>query len=124
MIQYDKNNYGGHGWSHIISVIGRSFELAQKFNLDINPNIVYVVASYHDIGYRKDPDNHEQVSSEMFLQDETYKVFIQDVRDLLKKAEEFKNRYCEVNHITSRYNRVCDEQGEVGYIKILSISKK
>ena len=60
----------------------------------------------------------------MFLQDETYKVFIQDVRDLLKKAEEFKNRYCEVNHITSRYNRVCDEQGEVGYIKILSISKK
>ena len=52
MTQYDKNNYGGHGWSHIISVIDRSFELAKKFNLDINPDIVYVVASYHDIGYR------------------------------------------------------------------------
>ena len=27
----------------------------------------------------------------MFFEDETYKVFIQDMRDLLKKDEEFKN---------------------------------
>lgn len=78
MTQYDKNNYGGHGWSHIISVIDRSFDLANKFNLDINPDIAYVVASYHDIGYRKDPDNHEQVSSEIFLQDEMMKNFFTD----------------------------------------------
>ena len=78
MLQYINNNYGGHGWSHIISVIDRSFELAKKFNLDINPNIVYVVASYHDLGYRKDPDNHEQVSSEMFIQDEMMKNFFTD----------------------------------------------
>ena len=78
MTQYDKNNYGGHGWSHIISVIDRSFELAKKFNLDINPDIVYVVACYHDIGYRKDPDNHELASSEMFIQDEMMKSFFND----------------------------------------------
>ena len=78
MTQYDKNNYGGHGWSHIINVIDRTFELARTFNLDINPNIAYVVACYHDIGYRTDPDNHEQVSSEMFYQDETMKNFFNE----------------------------------------------
>lgn len=78
MIQYDKNNYGGHGWSHIMSVIDRIFELTEKFNLDVNPNIIYVIACYHDIGYRKDPDNHEQVSSEMFAQDEVMKRFFTD----------------------------------------------
>lgn len=30
MPQYINNNYGGHGWSHIISVIDRSFELAKN----------------------------------------------------------------------------------------------
>ena len=56
----------------------------------------------------------------MFFEDETYKVFIQDMRDLLKKSDEFKNRYCEVNHIKSRENKVADEQGEVGYTNIES----
>ena len=41
------------------------------------------------------------------------------MRNLLKKEEEFKNRYCEVNHITSRQNRVKDEQGEIAYTKVL-----
>ena len=60
----------------------------------------------------KNPEN-------MFFEDKTYQVFIQDMRNLLKNEEEFKNRYCEVNHITSRSNRVCDEQGEITYQKIL-----
>ena len=55
----------------------------------------------------------------MFFEDETYKVFIQDMRNLLKREEEFKNRYCEVNHITSRENKVQDEQGEIAYKKVL-----
>lgn len=74
MIQY-KNNYGGHGWSHIINVIDRSFELMNKFNLNVNPDIVYTIACYHDIGYKKDPDNHEQVSSEIFNHDKMMKNF-------------------------------------------------
>lgn len=60
----------------------------------------------------KNPEN-------MFFEDKTYQVFIQDMRNLLKNEEEFKNRYCEVNHIASRSNRVCDEQGEITYQKIL-----
>ena len=61
----------------------------------------------------------EENPENMFFEDETYKVFIQDMRELLKKEEEFKNRYCEVNHITSREHRVQDEQGEISYTKVL-----
>lgn len=78
MPQYINNNYGGHGWEHIQDVINRSFELMKKFNLDINPNMVYVISAYHDIGYRQDPDNHEQVSSEMFLQDKNIHKFFNE----------------------------------------------
>ena len=41
------------------------------------------------------------------------------MRDLLKQEDEFKKRYCEVNHITSRDHMVKEEQGEVSFIKVL-----
>ena len=51
----------------------------------------------------------------MFFEDQIYKTFIHDMRELLKKEEEFKNRYCEINHISSRKHKVKDEQGEIAY---------
>ena len=53
-----------------------------------------------------------------FFEDETYKVFIEDMRNLLKNEKEFKERYCEVNHISSRENEVQDEPGDITYIKV------
>lgn len=76
--QYDKNNVGGHGKSHIESVIARSFELAQEFNLDVNPNLVYAIASFHDIGYKDNPDEHEEVSSQMFQADSFMRKFFSE----------------------------------------------
>ena len=61
----------------------------------------------------------EENPENMFYEDETYKEFIKDMRDLLKREEDFKKRYCEVNHITSRNNRVMDEPGELSYTKVL-----
>ncbi len=66
---YDKNNIGGHDIEHINTVINRCFELIEAFNLDVNPDMIYVVAAYHDIGYKQNKDEHERVSSEMFLAD-------------------------------------------------------
>ena len=57
----------------------------------------------------------------MFFEDRTYKEFLQDMRALLKKEEEFKNRYCEVNHISSRKHLVKEEIGETSYKKSLKI---
>lgn len=78
MTQYDANNVGGHGREHIETVIARSFELAKVFDLDVNPDMVYVVAAFHDIGYRVNPDEHEAVSSQMFLQDKNIQKFFSE----------------------------------------------
>jgi len=51
----------------------------------------------------------------MFLEDETYRVFLKDMRTLLQNEIEFKNKYCEVNHIKSRSNKVSDEVGAIEY---------
>ena len=87
MNKYKDDNYGGHGWEHIQDVINRSFELMDKFALEVDPNMVYTIAAYHDIGYRQDPDNHEKVSSEIFLQDEEMKKFFNDEeRNIIAEA--------------------------------------
>lgn len=75
--QYD-TNIGGHGIAHINEVITRSFELNEAFNLNLNPNMIYVIAAFHDIGYKVDPDNHEQVSADMFYEDNAMKYFFND----------------------------------------------
>ena len=61
----------------------------------------------------------EENPENMFFEDETYKVFIKDMRDLLKREDDFKDRYCEVNHITSRDNRVMDEPGDLSYKNLI-----
>ena len=75
----------------------------------------YLDYTINRLSKKYDEENPEN----MFFEDETYKVFIKDMRDLLKKENEFKDRYCEVNHITSRTNKVKDEPGEINYIKVL-----
>lgn len=72
--QYD-TNIGGHGIDHIRIVIERCFEIISEFNLDVDPNMIYTIAAFHDIGYKEDPDNHEQVSSRKFKEDNGIRKF-------------------------------------------------
>ena len=51
----------------------------------------------------------------MFFADNAYETFLQDMRNLLDNGDEFKNRYCEVNHISSRENLLAQEPGETSY---------
>lgn len=93
----------------------RSFFVAHERMPEMN------IEEYLDYTIKRLSKKYSEENPEnMFYEDETYKVFLTDMRQLLKKEDEFKNRYCEVNHITSRNNRVCDEQGEIAYIKSLS----
>ena len=80
-----------------------------------------IIEEYLDYTIERLSKKYDEENPEnMFFEDETYKVFIQDMRALLKNEQEFKKRYCEVNHITSREHRVKDEQGETSYIKVLN----
>ena len=92
----------------------RSFFVAHERMPETN------IEEYLDYTIERLSKNYDEENPEnMFFEDETYKVFIQDMRNLLKRVDEFKNRYCEVNHISSREHKVKDEQGEVAYTKVL-----
>ena len=212
--QYSKND-GAHGIVHIVEVIRRSFALNDTFKLGLNHNMIYAIASYHDLGKHEDHKQHhligakkfiddqtmaqfftpkerkiimeaiedhrsskdddprsdygklissadrntsidivfirsffvakerqpetniedyldytierlsakydEQNPENMFYEDQTYQEFIKDMRELLKHEEEFKIRYCKVNHITSREHTIGEEKGETAYIKKLTL---
>ena len=91
----------------------RSFFVAKERMPEMN------IEEYLDYTIKRLSKKYDEENPEnMFYEDETYKVFISDMRKLLKKEEEFKKRYCEVNHITSRSHNVEDEQGEVNYTKV------
>lgn len=40
--------------------------------------MIYVIVAFHDIGYKVNPEKHEQVSADMFYNDETMKYFFSD----------------------------------------------
>ena len=206
--EYSKND-GGHNIVHIKEVIRRSFALNDTFKLGLNPNMIYVIASYHDLGKYIDHERHHLIAAEMFMNDEfikkffteeeikiikeaiedhrssredeprsvygklissadrntrieivfirsffvgrermpdtliedyldytikrlskkyseespenmffedkTYLVFLDNMRKLLKNEKEFKDRYCEVNNITNRESKVIDNGGNLNY---------
>lgn len=72
--EYEKNEQG-HGINHIEYVIRRSFELINQNNLEVDSNMVYVIAAYHDIGHHIDRKNHEKVSADIMCQDKNLNEF-------------------------------------------------
>ena len=75
--EYDKNE-SGHGINHIKDVIKRSFELVNENNLDVNMDMVYVIAAYHDIGHHIDSKTHEIISADIMSKDEKLKEFFNE----------------------------------------------
>ena len=73
---YDKNE-DGHKLDHIMYVIDRSFMFASRVP-DVNLEMVYVIAAYHDIGHYIDVENHEKVSGEMLLKDKNLRKFFSE----------------------------------------------
>ena len=71
--EYRKNDLG-HNIDHINYVIDRSFKFANTVE-NINLDMVYTVACYHDIGHHIDAKNHEKVSSEILGKDEELRKF-------------------------------------------------
>ena len=73
---YEKNDLG-HNIDHIKYVIERSLKFAKEVD-NINLDMVYTIAAYHDIGHFIDAKNHEKVSSEMLKSDNNLKRFFSD----------------------------------------------
>lgn len=95
LIQYIENeifllynrNEEGHGINHIKTVIKRSLELAKDYDVDID--MVYTIASYHDLGHYIDRKTHEIISAEIFMKDEKIRQwFTDEQRSIIKEAIE------------------------------------
>ena len=71
--RYDENDKG-HGIDHIMYVINRSMRFASSLE-NINMDMVYAIAAYHDVGHSMDAKNHETVSAQILLNDENLRKF-------------------------------------------------
>ena len=74
--EYSKNE-PAHNIEHIKYVINRSFKFANTV-LDINYDMVYTIAAYHDIGHHIDSKRHEIISGEIMSKDENLKRFFSE----------------------------------------------
>lgn len=81
--EYKKNDQG-HDLEHIKYVINRSIKFADTIP-DINYDIVYTVASYHDIGHHINPKLHEIISAEIMYKDDNLKEYFSDEERLIIK---------------------------------------
>ncbi len=85
--QYEKND-SGHSLEHIDYVLKRCFKFAEQFQ-DIDFNILFAIATFHDIAHHIDKKNHEKLSAEIFYNNEKMKEFFSDEeRSLIKEAIE------------------------------------
>lgn len=83
--KYEK--YYAHGMMHINNVIDNMMLLANYYNLD--NNMAYVIASYHDSGLSVNRENHEYESGKILACDENLKkYFTDDQITIMKEAVE------------------------------------
>lgn len=69
--KYEK--YYSHGMIHINNVIANMMVLADYYDLD--KNMAYTIAAYHDIGLNIDRENHEKESAKILKNDNKLKRF-------------------------------------------------
>lgn len=76
-----------HGMIHINNVIKNMLMLSEYYNLD--PNMAYAIASYHDSGLNIDRENHEYESGRILENDqELRRFFIEEQIKIMKEAVE------------------------------------
>ena len=99
--KYDK--FYSHGMIHINNVIDNMLMLADYYDLDCN--MAYTIASYHDSGLGVDRENHEYESGKILINDkELKKYFNEEQLEIMKDAIE--------DHRGSRKNRPRNFYGE------------
>lgn len=85
--EYSKNE-PAHNIYHIKYVINRSFKFAYTLS-NINYNMVYTIAAYHDIGHHIDSKKHEIISGEIMSKDKNLKRFFSEEElKIIKEAIE------------------------------------
>lgn len=87
-----ENVDSAHGPEHVRTVIANSLELAEDLlaeGREINLDMVYTVAAYHDVGIRYGRKNHEAASGKWLMEDQTLtRWFTGEQRQAMREAVE------------------------------------
>lgn len=85
--QYKKND-SGHSFEHIDYVLRRAMNFSKEFD-EINYEMVFTIAIYHDIAHHINKSTHEKLSAEMFYKDDFWRgFFTEKERIIIKEAIE------------------------------------
>lgn len=77
----------GHGRNHVETVIEQSLKLAE--NYEVNTDMVYVIAAFHDLGLCEGRELHHIVSGRILLEDSFLKVkFSATQLEIMREAVE------------------------------------
>ena len=101
---YEKNE-SGHGINHINYVIERCIKISKQFN-DLDINIIYTSACFHDICHHINKDKHEVLSAEFFYNDLNMKNFFTDEERLTIKEAIEDHRASSKNTPRSIYGKI------------------
>ncbi len=83
---YERNDWAHQSW-HIYEVIERSLKLAKDQN--VNLDMVYTIAVYHDIACYQGRENHDKNSGKILEEDKILPIFFTDEeRKIMKEAVE------------------------------------
>lgn len=96
-----------HQQNHVRTVISQSMELAE--NLDVNIDMVYAVAAYHDTGLCEDREHHHEVSARIIREDRNlHKWFTEEQISVMADAAE-DHRASSDHEPRSIYGRIVAE---------------
>ena len=80
--EYSKNEKA-HDINHIIYVINHAFSISKNYEVDLN--LIYTIAAFHDIGHHIDKEKHEIISADIMNNDKVLKEFFSNDELLLIK---------------------------------------
>lgn len=87
--RYD-NFDGAHRRDHVKSVIGQSQELSKYY--DVNPEILYAAAAYHDLGLCEGREKHHLVSGRIIREDKVLLNWfnVEEIEVIAEAAEDHR----------------------------------
>ena len=79
-----------HQRDHVNMVIQQSLEIAE--HLDVNPDMVYVIAAYHDTGLCEGRERHHEVSAQIIKADENLRKWFteEQIQTMADAAEDHR----------------------------------
>lgn len=106
-LNFDK----AHNIEHVKTVINESLNLAKYY--DVNKNMVYVIAAYHDLGLCKNRETHHLVSGEILANDIKIKEWfsISEIQTMKEAIED--HRASAKNPPRSIYGKIISEADRI-----------